>query len=182
MTDDATPGTGLYGLADRFLRALELIAILIAAVMLLATMILISADAGMRYLFKAPLLFQLTLTEDYLLVGLIMMALPWGFRTGGYIRIPAVPNLLPAAPRVLLLRAGLMLSAGYAALLTWQSWGEFWAAFISGHARLGVIDYPVWLSHIWVPTGLGLLSLRLMMVAIGPRQNLHIEHDPIEEV
>jgi len=182
MIDDADLATGVLRPLDRALRALELMAILIAAALLLITMVLISADALLRYAFDNPLVFQLTLTEDYLLVGIIMMALSWGFRTGGYIRISGLANMLPAGPRVLLLRAGVLVSAGYAAVLAWQSWGHFWPAFVSGELKFGVIDWPVWLSHVWVPTGLGLLAIRLLLTAFGPVQNLHVEHDPAEEI
>lgn len=182
MSDDAIVGEGAYGAIDRVLRVFEFIALLVAAAFLLAAMLLISADALFRYIFNNPLVFQLTVTEDYLLIGIVMMSLAWGFRTGGYIRISGLANLLPAVSRNLLLRAGVLASAGYAAVLCWQSWGHFWSAFITSEVKYGVIDYPVWLSHVWVPTGLGLLALRLTLTAVGPVQNLNVEHDPTEEI
>lgn len=182
MIDDAVPGSGLHAIADKVIRTLEFALILVASLFLLSAMLLISADAILRYVFNNPLVFQLAVTEDYLLVGVIMLSLSWGFRTGGYIRITGLANMLPEAPRNLLFRAGVFASAGYAAVLSWKSWGHFWDPFQTGEVNYGVIDYPVWLSHVWVPFGLGLLALRLALTAVGPVQNVHIEHDPTEEV
>lgn len=172
----------LYALVDRVLRALELIAVLIAAAMMLAAMVLMTIDTLMRYGFNNPLLFQLPLTEDYLLVGLVMLALPWGFRTGGYIRISGVAGKLPPALRLGLFRIGLLVSAAYTAMLCWQSWMLMVKVFIAGETKMGVMDFPIWLSQVWVPIGLGLLTARLVMTAIGPDENVHVEHDSLEEL
>lgn len=182
MSDDLKTNTGFLGVLDRGLRVLELVAILIAGACLTLGMLLISADALMRYAFNAPLVFQLNMTQDYLLVALVMMALSWGFRTGGYIRITGLVATLPRVLRNLVFRAGIAVSAGYTATLGWQAFHQFWGAWTRGEVKFGVIDYPVWLSLIWVPLGLGLLTLRLILIGIGPNENLHIEHEPIDEL
>lgn len=182
MVDDIEKGTGILGVIDRVLRFFEFISIVIAGICIMAAMLLISADALMRYAFNAPLVFQLNLTQDYLLVAMIMMALAWGYRTGGYIRIVGLASLLPRSLRNLLFRVGILVSAGYTGTLAWQSFDQFWGAWVRGEVKFGVIDYPVWLSLIWVPLGLGLLTLRLLLIGIGPDRDLHIEHDPIEEL
>ncbi|MCO5072196.1 MAG: TRAP transporter small permease [Rhizobiaceae bacterium] len=147
---------------------LENLAAIVAGTFLLAAMIIVSADAAMRYVFARPLTFQFALTENYLLVGLILMALPWGFRTGGYIRIEALPSLLPQPLGAGLIRFGLLVSAGYLAALTFFSWQKFYSAWVNGEVVLGVIDWPVSLSWVWVPLGCGLLTIRLILRALGP--------------
>ncbi|MCI5075399.1 TRAP transporter small permease [Oricola sp.] len=158
----------MYRIADRTLSFLETMAAIVAGAFLLAAMVIVSADAAMRYLFARPLTFQFALTENYLLVGLILMALPWGFRTGGYIRIETLPRLLPPPLGAGLIRLGLAASAGYLGALTFYSWGKFHSAWVKGEVVLGVIDWPVSLSWIWVPLGCGLLSIRLILSALGP--------------
>lgn len=172
----------VYLLVDRALRALEYAGFLIAAAMLLAAMVLVTLDATLRYFFNAPLRWQYTLTSSYLLVGLVCMAFSWAFRTGGYIRVSGVASYLPPAASRLLIRAGLLLSSAYVATLTWKSAEYFWDSFQSGASQISTIRWPEWISWIWVPAGLGLLSLRLLLVALGPAQDLEIAHEPAEEV
>lgn len=172
----------VYSTLDSWLRALELIALVIAAALLLTTMLLVSLDALMRYALNKPLLFQYTLTEDYLLIGLITMSLSWGFRTGGYIRINGVAAFLPPRAAEFLLRTGLLFSGLYIAALGWKAGQEFLKTAITGEAKIGVIAWPVWASWVWLPLGLGLLALRLLLTAAGPARDLHAEHEPSEEV
>lgn len=168
--------TGFWAFLNRLLSLLEIVAVLIAAALLLAAMVLVSADALLRYAFNAPLSFQYTLTENYLLVGLICLALPWGYRTGGYIRIEAISARLAPGWRVRLLRVGILASAIYMATLGCLGAKYFWAAWINNEYQLGVIDWPVSWSWAPIPIGCGLLALRLALQSIGPADQLHIEH------
>jgi TRAP-type C4-dicarboxylate transport system permease small subunit len=171
----------LYTLADRGLRALEFIGILFAGVMLLITMCLMSLDAFLRYFFNAPLQWQYTLTSSFLLVALVCPALAWGYRTGGYIRVSGT-WLLPPVWRGVLIRAGLLLSCGYISVLAWKSGEYFLDVFQSGETAISTLKWPVWLSWIWVPTGLGLLSARLLVATFAPAQDLELDGDIAEEI
>ncbi|WP_417721027.1 TRAP transporter small permease [Salipiger sp.] len=183
MTDDAVrPGAGFLTFLDRLLRPLEMAGLAISVALMLLVMVLISMDALMRYLFKAPLTFQFQLTEDYLLVGLVMMGLAWSFRTGGYIRISGLVSLLPHAVVNPVFRIGLLLSAGYIGAAAWMTGRKFLQLFRSGEAVIGVVDWPVYMSWIWLPVGLGLLTLRLILVALGPVEDLDIAHDDLDEL
>lgn len=64
----------------RILTLLENLCAIIAAVALITAILLVSANALSRHLFSIPIEFQLELTQSYLLVMLITLALPWGFR------------------------------------------------------------------------------------------------------
>lgn len=172
---------GLFNQLDRWLRCIELAAVVLAGGIMILTMILVASDAVLRYLFNAPLSFQYHLTENYLLVALIALALAWGYRTGGYIRITFFVNILPATVRGLILRAGLLVSAIYIGVLAWQGGQYFLKAYQDGQTQLGVIDWPVSWSWVWIPVGCGLLAARLLLVAIGPSTELHDEHNDVGE-
>ncbi|WP_323032441.1 TRAP transporter small permease [Paracoccus sp. (in: a-proteobacteria)] len=171
-----TSSTPLWFGLDRILRPIENIAALLGAAMMLIAMVLVSADALMRYAFNAPLTFQYTLTEQYLMVALVCLPLAWGFRTGGYIRIEGLIDRLPQALREKVLRAGLITSAVYVAALAWTAGGHFWKAYTTGEVMFGVIDWPVAWSWVWVPVGCWLLAARLLLMSFGPRTQL--EADP----
>lgn len=161
---------------DHLLSWLETAAAILAGALLLAAMVLVSVDVLMRYAFGAPLSFQYALTENYLLVGLICLALPWGYRTGGYIRIRAFMDRLAPGGRTCLLRIGILLSACYMAVLAWLGARYAWAAWIHDEYQLGVIDWPVSWSWAPIPVGCGLLALRLGLQSCGPAGQLHMVH------
>jgi TRAP-type C4-dicarboxylate transport system permease small subunit len=172
----------IYGRINQVLCWCEKVAIMVAAAILLFVMVLVTYDAIMRYVFNSPLIFQYTLTEEYLLIAIFLLAMPWGFRTGGYIRISGVAALLPGAARNFLLRAGLLVSVAYIAALAFKAFEKFHGLWLSGETRIGIIELPNYLSWICLPIGLGLLAARLLMIAVGPARELHIENDPTEEI
>lgn len=150
------------------LRLLENTAATIAGIALLSAMVLVTCDAVLRHVFSAPLTFQLQLTESYLMVIGIMLALPWGYRTGGRIRIMALLNVLRPAVRAAVYRAGLLASAIYLFLLGWRALLIAQEAFVKNELIMGVIDWPVGWSWVWVPIGCFLLAVRLMVDAAAP--------------
>lgn len=168
-------------IASRALGYFENIAVIMAGVMVIAMMLLTTFDVMMRYVFGSPLSFQIFLTSRYLLVGAILLGLSWSFRTGGYIRITLLTAALPAMWRNIMLRAGLLISSVYIALLAWRGGQHFLYA-----ARRGLIfvedhNWPVAWSWVWIPIGCTLLALRVFLTAIGPAEELSIEHSPTEE-
>lgn len=162
-----------YDLADAALRRLEDLAAIVGAVLMLIAMVMTTLDALLRYIFNAPIVFSYHLTENYLMVGMLTMPLAWGFRTGGYIRINALALALRSRSRRFLLRSGLLVSAVYVAALAWYSAIHFIGVFQRGDFQMGVIDWPLWLSWVWVPIGVGLLAIRLFFLAFGPSDDPH---------
>lgn len=171
---DGNGGT-LFALCDRALCWMENLAAALAGAIMLLAMVLVSLDALLRYVFGAPLTFQYYLTEKYLMVGMVALSLSWGFRTGGYIRIEGLVEALPRGLRALVLRVGLLLSAAYIAVLAWLGGAYFLSAVRKGEVVMGVIDWPVSWSWIWIPVGCGLLALRLLLAAVGPNGGLTVK-------
>ena len=161
-----------YGVIERGLRPLEFAFASLAGLMMLAAMLLTSFDALLRYAFDAPLKFNYYLTENYLMVGMLVLPLAWGFREGGYIRVVALVQALPAATRAPLLRLGLVASGVYIATLAYFANNRFLETWRRGSVEMGIIDWPLSWSWIWVPLGLGLLSIRLFVLALGPADGL----------
>ena len=159
----------LANVVGRVWSGLETAAACIAGVAMVCAMLLVTADALLRHLFDNPLTFQIALTEKYLLVTMILMAMPWGFRTGGYIRIDELTRRLPIPVAEVVLRAGLVALAVYIALLALRSWTRFHEALLRDEVVLGVIDWPVAWSWFPLPVGLGMLSVRLLIEACRPQ-------------
>ena len=155
----------LHSLLDRIVQVLENIGAVIAGVVLLACMVLVTLDSVLRYVFAQPLTFQLHLTQYYLLVLLTMMGLSWGYRSGGSIQISFLVNQFPETLRSVVTRIGLLAASAYVAVLAYKAWEVFERAWIRDSVVMGVIDWPVAWSWIWVPIGCALLSVRLLLDA-----------------
>ncbi|PMR72978.1 TRAP transporter small permease [Billgrantia endophytica] len=147
----------------------ENLAAIVAGCAALITMLLVTFDALLRHLFAWPLTFQLHLTQYYLLVALTMLGLSWGYRTGGAIQIRLLMDKLPQRCVASLIRIGLLASSLYMAALAWHAALVFHRAWTRDQVIMGVIDWPVAWSWIWVPIGCGLLALRLLLDATAPR-------------
>lgn len=137
----------------------------VAAVTLTSMMFLVSADVVARYFFNAPLTFQFELTTEYLMVIVATLALPWSVRHGAFIRLHIVRHFLPTrAAGYLDAINGLIASAAFFGL-AWFSGMRTLDKWHAGDALFGVIDWPVWLSLIWVPLGCCMLAIRLAVNA-----------------
>ena len=160
---------GLHARLDRALALVETAGAVVAGAVLVAVMLLVSADAILRHLFAAPLTFQLTLTESYLLVAMAMLALPWGYRKGGAIQVRLLLDATPKAFNNAVIRLALLAAAVYLGALAIYAWDRFHEAFANDEVTMGVIDWPVDWSWVWVPLGCGLLSLRVLLDALAPQ-------------
>jgi TRAP-type C4-dicarboxylate transport system permease small subunit len=180
MSGTATADRG-YGVLERAFRKCEAAAAIVGGVMMLLAMLLTSMDALLRYAFNAPLTFNYYLTENYLMVGMMLLPMAWGFRAGGYIRIMLLVEHFSPTIRNLLLRSGLLVSCVYVAALAWLSGTHFFEVYQRGDVQMGVIDWPVAWSWAPVPVGLSLLAVRLLLTAFGPDADLHLGHDETAE-
>ncbi|MES1925828.1 TRAP transporter small permease [Salinisphaera sp. T31B1] len=153
----------------------------LAGVALVAMMVLVSVDVVARYLFNAPLTFQFELTTNYLMVMVATLALPWCERRGSFIRLSVIGRWLGVRGHNLLHAFNAIAAALVLAAIAWFSGVRTLDKYLGGDAMFGVIDWPVWLSTIWVPVGCGMLSLRLVVDALRRLLNLDRRVDGHDE-
>lgn len=142
---------------------------------MIAAMLLTTADALMRYLAHMPIQFAFYLTSNYLMICMATMPMAWGFRTGGYIRVNLFTQHLSVAARRLLYRAGLLVGAGYVAVLAHESAGYTYKQFALNRIVVQDFNWPVGWSWIWIPVGCGLLALRVLLTCFGPGETLEAD-------
>lgn len=153
---------------ERGYRHVELAAAIVAGCTIVVVMLLVSADAILRRVFGQPLTFQLPLSESYLLVAMVMLSLAWGYRRGGTIQVRLLLDVLPKPVADMIMRVGLAASAIYMAVLGALAWSPFYRAWAENEIVLGVIDWPVAWSWVWVPLGCAMLAVRLALDATAP--------------
>ncbi len=150
----------------RMFEGLENLLSWIAGVSVFVMMVLVSFDAIGRYAFHSPLTFQFDFTTYYLMVIVGVLSLSWGERNGAMIRISVATRFLPDVLHGPLYTLNNLLAAAIFATMTMASSKRTFETFHDGDVIFGVIDWPVWLSLVWVPIGAGVLTLRLIINAI----------------
>lgn len=158
----------LHRTIEHGFRWVESAAAIVGGCTILVVMVLVSADAILRRAFGQPLTFQLQLSENYLLVAMVMLSLAWGYRRGGSIQVRLLLDNLPKETADIVIRVGSAASSIYMAALAVMAWKPFYRALIDHEVTLGVIDWPVSWSWVWIPLGCGLLAIRLTLDATAP--------------
>lgn len=166
---------------DRLLAAVERTLVLGTYVALMLMMLLIAADACVRYLFNETLPDVYHLTELYLMPTVVFFALANTQRLRGHVSVTLLDDHLPVW-----LRRGL-LSLTYAAaaicfgLITWRSYGPALADIQAGRTTAGVVPWPTGFSRIIVPIGCAVLTLRLVLDSVRVLQGAHDPGVPAED-
>lgn len=166
-------------IADQCLRPVENCLAAVSGIIMFVAMVLTTLDATLRYTIGHPIPYQFYFSSNYLMVGMVTLCLSWAFRNGGYIRVTLLTGSLPSAPRILLYRVGLLLSALYIFMLAWTSGEYTYAAFVKNSVIIEELNWPVVWQWLPVPIGCGVFFLRLSLLVLGSAEEL--EHDEVAE-
>lgn len=146
----------------RGIDGIETLAIAGAALCVLVTMLVVSADVVMRYFFNQPLGWVYDLVSNYLMVGAFFLAVSETFRRGGHVAVDLFRNMLrPGLRRRLDALSALLVMPVLLAMIV-TGWNATTRAFERGEVIPGIVTWPVWASHVFVPLGIGLLLLRVV--------------------
>lgn len=152
----------------RLVEQLERGADILAGISLLMMMVLISADALGR-LFGTPVQGAYEFTSYYLMVIAAFAALPRSYTTGGQVRLELLEPWLRRIPGHAAYRGAVALSLAAFLVLFWFSGEEALRRIVERDTTFGVIQWPLYLSYVWLPLGVGLLCLRLAIELVVPR-------------
>lgn len=157
----------LVTVVRRLVDRLERGADILAGASLVLMMVLISADAIGR-LFGTPVQGAYEFTSYYLMVIAAFTALSRSYTTGGQVRLELLEPYLERLPGRAAYRGAVALSLAAFAILFWFTAEEAAERIIARDTTFGVIQWPLYLSYVWLPVGVGLLCLRLMVELIAP--------------
>lgn len=148
---------------DRWLSRVENLLSHLASLACLAMMVVIVADVGGRFFFNRPIMGVLTLTEMYLMVAVVFLALPKTQRTGGHLRVDVFSSRFPPGfarwVEVVWLAAALVvlgLMAHTTGTVAWDTWR-------AGRVVAGPIPWPRGPALMLVAVGVSGLWLRLAL-------------------
>jgi len=145
-----------------FLRAVDLIsksAAIIAGLMLVAAMLVICEMIFLRYVFRAPTIWQTDFVV-YSATAAMFLGAPYVLQTKGHVGVDVIEIALPSRPRRLLGIAGAILGLLFAVLMTIASAMFFHEAYVNEWRTSTVAAITLWIPLLPLPISFALLSLQ----------------------
>lgn len=169
MTGSGTTGPEQRRGADALLAHVEDVAALLAAAALTLIMMIIVVDVFMRYVLNAPLTWAYELISSYLIPVAFFFVLAQTMRLGEHVAVDFFVDLIgPTARRWMFFFSSLSALAIFC-VLTLVTGVEAWRSMMMNEHTIGYFVWPIWMSKATVPLGVGLLTLRLLMLLTRPR-------------
>lgn len=133
---------------------------LVAAAVTFATMLLIVADATGRSL-GIPVAGAVEITEEYLMVAIVFLAMGFTYRQGRHIRIELFERWLPWLAGAPVRIAVAAISLVYFALIAWQGLGQTREALAIDKRSASELAYPMAPAYALVVVGSVVICLWL---------------------
>jgi len=143
----------------RSVRGLSIFFGFVAAAALIAACLVVCDMVVERYFLRASTVWQ-TEFVMYCIVGATFVGSPYVLLTKGHVNVDLLPMYLGPKARFVLAMFVAAASLLFCIVLAWQS-GEFWYRAWSGGWRTDTVwSLPLWIPHITLPVGAGLLALQ----------------------
>lgn len=145
-----------------FLRAVDLlskVAALLAGLLLIAAMLVICEMIFLRYVFRAPTIWQ----TDFVVfsaTAAMFLGAPYVLKTRGHVGVDVIEIALPPAPRRILGIIGALLGFTFAVLMTIASAMFFHDAYVNEWRTSTVAAITLWIPLLPLPVSFALLSLQ----------------------
>ena len=136
----------------------------VAGLATLAIVALISFDVLMRFFLDRPQLFVDEMAS-FLQVLLIFAGAAQTFRIGGHVRVDLVTAHVPGRVRAWLRALGLALGIAFLLVVIWTTGQSTLSAYRYGRVS-AVMLYPIWAPMLFIPLGLALMALTMLVVLV----------------
>ena len=147
---------------QKLLDACEMVSTYAAAISTFVMMLLTTADAAGRYIFNRPITGAYEITQNYLMVAAVFLAMSYAYRHGANIRVTFLVDRLPRRVKLVINYFVQLVSMLYGALLVVASFQQFLRATATGTA-LSSLDFPLGPAYLLVPVGLFFMSLLMLL-------------------
>lgn len=139
---------------------------LIAGAMIFLMMLLVVANALLRFLFNEPIAGTLEITESLLTI-LIFLSLALTQYEGGHVRVLLLVKHFPASIRRAAKFTAMVLGVIFFAWCTYAAWGFAMKSWVMDEHEWGTIQFPLYPVKFVVVAGLLLLTIQFLFDAIA---------------
>lgn len=152
---------GFVSVTNSLVRWLTIGGGVVAAVGILAMTLIVTGDVSARFLAGAGTKWTLEYT-GYLLVMVVFLGLAYTLKQRGHIRILFLVDRLPKKVQGWLGVVTSFIFLGFCAFLCHLTWNATWTSFTLGTTSRTGVDVLVWPYQLFMPMGLGLISILLI--------------------
>lgn len=150
--------------------------ITIGAAMLFCLMCLVVADVTMRYLFNSPLQWSYEVIGSYLMPGTFFVAVSHTLKVHSHVAVDILHNYVGSRTRYVFEFVTTLIAIPAFAICTAMAAGVTWTEFLGGNRSSSGLALASWTISLFLPLGFGLLTLRLLLNAIGYGLSLARRH------
>lgn len=161
---------------NTFLKRTELFLSGLSVLAIVAVMLIVSIDTGMRYVLHAPLPWSYELISFYLLIAGTHFAVSDTFREGDHIGVDLLPASVPAIVRRLLEMAWVTGAVLVFGIISYGAAESSYHAYLENEFIPGYIAWPVWLSYLPIAIGAAVMTLRLIQHLVAVTLHGHNPH------
>lgn len=157
----------MLGRIEPALAAIEDICGALAAIGLGAIMLIVASDVGLRYVFNRPWSWAYDVVSIYLTVAIFYLALSRTFREHGHISVDVARRYMSPRVKHSLDLLICVMSAVLFVLIAWITLRLTWSQYSGDDVISSVVDWPTWVSTVFVPVGTILIVVRLILTAVS---------------
>lgn len=139
----------------------------LSSLSLFIMMLVITLDALMRYLFNSPLQIAYDLTEIYLLPLVVFFTISFALREDAHLRVTFLERFFPKWINGIFNSIGFFLTAVLFLVITYKVSEMAMVSWAQKEIVLGVISWPLYITHIIVAIGSVLIVLRSLILLAG---------------
>jgi TRAP-type C4-dicarboxylate transport system permease small subunit len=175
----AMPATPLYNRFRHIIDRIDDVLMVIGCLMLFALMFVVVGDVVLRYLFNAPLQWSYEVISSYLMPGLFFFAASHTLKAHAHVAVDIVHNYVSRRTRYVLESLVSVLAAPVFLYCTVISAHHTWADLATAATSTSGLALPTWTVSVMLPIGFGMLTLRLILNAIGYIATLVSGHEVV---
>lgn len=145
----------------RGVRGLSFVCGVIAALMILSSVLITCQMIWMRFVLNASTIWQ-TEAVTYLMISATLIGLPYVQMVRGHVNVDLIPMLLPPSLRKGLALIVLTLSIAVIAIMTFYGFELFHTAWERNWRSESIWGVSLWIPYLALPLGLGLFVLQMI--------------------
>lgn len=176
ITLEDVPRTGLAGLAQRGMDAMNAVLAVLSGLAIATAGVVLTWEVIGRYFLSIPSDWQDELST-FLLIGATFGSAAWTQARRGHVGIDALSHVLP--PRIDRARRVLadLFSLLFVAFFAWKSWQLFYEAWDEGQTTPSAWGPPLSIPYGCMAAGMTLLAAQLLLQLVGSEHRNPVSPD-----
>jgi len=151
---------------EKLLNSVEKVLTFVAAMTCFVLMLLTTIDTLGRYILNKPITGAFEITTNYLLVGLVFLAMGYSYCEGAHVRVDVLAVRLPKPVKSLVDHLVQVVSILFIGVLIVASTQQALRVYSSHTVMSSLEMIPIWPAYLIVPVGL-LVMFLLMLFDLG---------------